>query len=289
MTVRAGEAAGGRTASIQSLAGGLSASKGYSGALAFGVNTINTVRTAQVTGSNLIVSNAVTVQANAEGSIKTISATLAGGQTYAAAGSFSVKTLNADIYALYDSTSDTGGQNSLRGTATSLNVLASGSGAIESLAGSVSGAGTGAIGAAVAVNLMGEGNDSFGVTAALSNLELRAPVAVQVKADLSGSIGSVAASGSGAGTAAVNGSVTVNTIEADVLAHVDDVQQTTTGAGLLVQARNEADIDSLAGTVSGAGNAAVGAAGGAAGGAVTPCIMFRARKCDEVASLALYH
>jgi hypothetical protein len=253
--VSAGEASGGRTASIQSLAGGLSASKGYSGALAMGINTIESTRSAHIGDSNLIVGNSVTVEAAAQGAIRSLSATLAGGKDYAGALSSSANTLNGTVSATYD-----GGGNSLRGTATSLQVVASGSGLIESMAGSVSGAGTGAIGAAVAVNLMGHGGEGFGVTAALSDLELLAPVAVQVKADLAGSIGSVAASGSGAGTAAVNGSVTVNTIEADVLAHVDGLRQTTTGTSLLVQARNEADIDSLAGTVSGAGNAAVGAA-----------------------------
>ncbi len=260
VTVRAGEAAAGRTASIQSLAGGLSASKGYSGALAMGVNTINTVRTAQVTGSNLIVSNAVTVQANAEGSIKTISATLAGGQTYAAAGSFSVNTLNADIYALYDSTSDTGGQNSLRGTASSLRVLASGTGTIESFAGAVSGSGTGAIGGALAINRMGEGTGRHRVRASLQDIQLLAPASVEVDASLTSSIGTVAVSGSGAGTAALTGSVTTNTIEAEVQAQMLQAHQTTNSGTVTVRATNDADIAALAGSVSGAGETAFGVA-----------------------------
>ncbi|TXI73269.1 MAG: leukotoxin LktA family filamentous adhesin, partial [Limnohabitans sp.] len=260
VTVRAGEAAAGRTASIQSLAGGLSASKGYSGALAFGVNTINTVRTAQVTGSNLIVSNAVTVQANAEGSIKTISATLAGGKDYAGAGSFSVNTLNADIYALYDSTSDTGGQNSLRGTASSVKVLASGTGKIEAFAGAVSGAGTGAIGGALAINRMGEGNARHRVRASLQDIQLLAPASVEVDASLTSAIGSVAVSGSGAGTVAANGSVTTNAIEAEVQAQMTQAHQTANSGTVTVRATNDADISSLAGAVSGAGETAVGVA-----------------------------
>ncbi len=260
VTVRAGEAAGGRTASIQSLAGGLSASKGYSGALAFGVNTINTVRTAQVTGSNLIVSNAVTVQANAEGSIKTISATLAGGKDYAGAGSFSVNTLNADVYALYDSTNDLGGQNSLRGTASSLKVLASGTGQIDAFAGAVSGAGTGAIGGALAINRMGEGSAHHRVRAFLQDTELLAPASVEVDASLTSDIGSVAVSGSGAGTVAINGSVTTNTIEAEVQAQMLRAHQAANSGTVTVRATNDADISSLAGSVSGAGETAVGVA-----------------------------
>jgi len=255
--VGAGESSGGKTASIQSLAGGLSAAQGNSGSLALGFNTIESQRSALVTGSNLIAGQSVTVEASAEGLVKTLAATAgASAQNTAGAGSSTVNWLNADVLAEYD-----GGGNSLRGTATQLTVRASGSGSIQSMAGSVAGSGSNAIGGAVAVNNMGQDGDQFRVRAILNNLELKAPVGVSVTSSLSGSIGSVAASGGGAGTNAINGSVTTNAISATVLAEATHVNQTVYSPGdFVVHADNSANISSLAGTVSGGGNAAAGVA-----------------------------
>ena len=255
--VSAGESSDGKTASIQSLAGGLSAAQGNSGSLALGFNTIESQRSALVTGSNLIAGDSVTIEASAEGLVKTLAATAgASAQNTAGAGSSTVNWLNADVLAEYD-----GGGNSLRGTATQLTVRASGSGSIQSMAGSVAGSGSNAIGGAVAVNNMGQDGDQFRVRAILNNLELKAPVGVSVTSSLSGSIGSVAASGGGAGTNAINGSVTTNMINATVLAEATHINQTVYSAGdFVVRADNSANISSLAGTVSGGGNAAAGVA-----------------------------
>ena len=256
VAVRAGEAEAGRTASIQSMAGGLAAStQGYSGAVAVGANTIETVRSAQITASNLIVGNSVTVEAKADGAIQSLSAAAAGGLSYTAAGSISVNTLNADIAAVYD-----GGGNSLRGTATSLKVLASGAGKIESFAGTVAGSAVAAIGGASASNRMGEGADSFGVRATLKNIQLIAPASVEVDASLTSTIGSVAASGGGSGTAAINGSVTTNSIEAEVRSQMDQAHQEANDGSVKVNAVNDAKISSLAGSVSVGAEAAVGVA-----------------------------
>ena len=255
--VSAGESSGGQTASIQSLAGGLSAAQGSSGALALGFNTIESQRSAVVTKSNLIASGAVTIEASAEGDVKTLAATAgASAQNTAGAGSSTVNWLNTDVLAQYD-----GGGNSLRGTTTQLTVRATGSGSIQSMAGSVAGSGSNAIGGAVAVNNMGQDGDQFRVRAILNNLELIAPVGVSVTSSLSGSIGSVAASGGGAGTNAINGSVTTNAINATVLAEVTQVHQSAySPRDFVVRADNSANISSLAGTVSGGGNAAAGVA-----------------------------
>ena len=61
-------------------------------------------------------------------------------------------------------------------------------------------AGTGAVGGALAINSVGEGADNFRVRTRLANTTLAAPVAVTVASSLAGSIESIAASGSGAGT-----------------------------------------------------------------------------------------
>ena len=255
--VSAGESAHGTTSSIQSLAGGLAASNGFAAALAFGFNTIESQRSATVTRSNLIADESVTIEAAADGSVKTISATVAGSaKGDAGAGSSSVNWLNMDVLASYD-----GAGNSLRGTATDLTVRATGSASIESLAGAVSGGKSNAIGGSLAVNHMGQDGDQFRVRAILNNLDLRAPVSVSVTSALAGSIGSVAASGSGAGTAALNGSVTTNAINATVLAEATLVNQTVSSPGdFVVHADNSANIASLAGTVSGGGTAGAGVA-----------------------------
>ena len=251
--VQAGEGEGATSARIRSLAGGVSASKGYSGALALGYNTIASERSAKILSTTLNAGSAISVLADSAARIQTLSVTAAAGKDYALAGSSSTNRINSSTLAWV-------AHSTLSGTATALSVHASQSGSIESLAGAVSGGGTGAIGGAVAVNLMGQGSDKLQVSARSIANTLAAPVAVSLDARLGGSIQSVAASGSGAGTAAINGSVTTNVIEADVLAEVVGGSQTASGGAFTVQADNQAAISSLAGTISGAGTAAVGAA-----------------------------
>ncbi|MGV0984367.1 MAG: leukotoxin LktA family filamentous adhesin [Limnohabitans sp.] len=253
VSVTAGEAADGRTARSLSVAGGLALSKGYAGALAVAWNTMSGVRSARITDSDLVVRNAVTVESSAKSSIQTLAVAVSAGKDGAGSGSIATNFMISDTSAEFS-----GG--SLSGTATNLTVRATGSSAIDSLSGAVSAGGTGAIGGALSVNSVGEGSDNFRVRTRLANTSLSAPVAVTVESNLSGTIQSIAASGSGAGTAAINGSVTVNAIEADVLTEVSGVNQTGNGGAFQVHANNDADISSLAGTISGAGNAAVGAA-----------------------------
>ncbi len=252
--VQAGQHSEGASSRISSLAGGVSASKGYSGALAFGFNAIESTRSAQILASTLTASKAVSVLADAQGSIETMAATLgASGSNYAAAGSSSVNWLNGRTTALVDHVD-------LKGSASSLTVHAAHSGSIDSLAGAVSGSASGVIGGAVAVNLMGDGRDDFRVDAALRNTTLAAPVSVKVDAALGGAIDSIAVAGSGAGTSAINGSVTRNVIAADVGANLSEVNQTATGGTLQVLADQTSSISSLAGVINGAGTTAVGGA-----------------------------
>ena len=270
VSVTAGEASDGTSASIQSLAGGLAASKGFAGALSLGFNTIESQRSARVTRSNLIAGSSVTVEAAAQGSIESLAVTAAAGKDGAAAGSSTANWLNADVLAEYDGDGDGvagGSVNSLRGAATALTVRATASGSIQSMAGSLAGSTSAAFGGAIAINQMGQGDGTHRVRASLSNLDLltTSPVAVTVQSRLTSDIGSIAAAGSGSGSAAINGSVTTNAIDATVQAEASRVR---TGSAddpmwartFTVDARNEADIASLAGTVSGGGTAAAGVA-----------------------------
>ena len=253
VSVTAGEAADGRTARSLSVAGGLALSKGHAGSLAVAWNTMSAVRRASITDSDLVVAESVAVESSAQGSIETLAVAVSAGKDNAGSGSVSSNFMISDISAEFS-----GG--SLSGTATSLTVRSTGSSSIDSLAGAVSGGGTGAVGGALAINSVGEGADNFRVRTRLADTAFSAPVAVTVASSLAGSIESIAASGSGAGTAAINGSVTVNTIEADVLTEVTGVTQRASGGAFKLTANNDADIASLAGTVSGAGTGAAGAA-----------------------------
>ncbi|MDB5937651.1 MAG: hypothetical protein JWP77_15, partial [Polaromonas sp.] len=254
VTVQAGEGEGAQSARIRSLVGGLSASKGYSAALAFGFNTIESERSAQILSSGITASHALSVLADAQGSIETLSVAMAGGKDYAIAGSSSVNWLNGSTTALID-------DSTIAGSASTLTVHATQSGSIDSLAGAVSvGLTGGAIGAAVAVNMMGAGADDFSVSAGLTNTTLTTAAAVLVEAKLTGAIGSIAAAGGASAGTAINGSVTRNVIDGDVTATVDKVQQQVTGSTFTVSAAQTSSISSLAGVIGGAGSNAIGGA-----------------------------
>src|SRR3990167_2519486 len=171
-----------------------------------------------------------------------------GSGNVAVTGSNTTNLLEDDIVASWS-----GG--SLNGTATSLTVQADDAATVRTLAGNFSGSGATAVGAALAVNEVGSQ-----VSASLANMTLSAAPAVVVDADLSGEIESVAASGAASAGASGNGRFTTNPVNASVKAQVTGLNQTANGGAFTVSADNDADIFSLAGTVSGGGSAAVGAA-----------------------------
>ena len=252
--VQAGNGAGANSGKIFSLAGGAAASAtGSSVALAFGFNTIESSRSAQILNSVLSPTQNVFVWAYAGSEIQTISATIAASAQNSAGGSSSTNWLNGSSEVLVDNVT-------FNGSASSLSLHASNSGKIESLAGAVAGGGSNVIGGAVAINLMGEGSDDFKVTAKINNSRMNSATSVVVDADLTGEIKSIAAAGGGSGSNAINGSVTRNLIAGDVTAEIAGLTQNVAANTLIVQADQTSSISSLAGVVNGGGANAVGGA-----------------------------
>jgi len=252
--VQAGQGAGANSGKIFSLAGGAAASTtGSSVALAFGFNTIESSRSAQILNSVISPSQNVFVWAFAGSEIQTISATIAASAQNSAGGSSSTNWLNGSTDVLVDNVT-------FNGSASSLSMHASNSGKIESLAGAVAGGGSNVIGGAVAINLMGEGSDDFKVTAKLNNSRMNSATSIVVDADLTGEIKSIAAAGGGSGSNAINGSVTRNLIAGDVTAEIAGLTQNVSANTLIVQADQTSSISSLAGVVNGGGANAVGGA-----------------------------
>lgn len=252
--VKSGNGEGATSAKISSLAGGISASKGSAVALAFGFNTIESSRSALISGSVVNASGTVSVLADAGSAIETLSATIAASMQGSAGGASSTNWLNGSTSALVDDVT-------FNGSASSLTVHASNTGGIQSLAGAIAGSpGGNVIGGAVAINLMGEGSKDFQVTARVKNSRMNSATNVVVDADLTGSIGAIAAAGGGSGSNAINGSVTRNLIAGDVTAEIASLTQNVSASSLTVQADQTSNIFSLAGVINGGGANAVGGA-----------------------------
>jgi hypothetical protein len=231
--VQAGDGEGVNSAKIQSIAGGLAASKGAAISLAFGFNTVESSRNAQISGSVLNAASTVSVLADAAGSIETLSFTVAASDKGSLAGAFSTNWLNGRTTALVDDVT-------FNGAASSLTVHASNSGDIKSLSGALSISKEGLIGGAVSLNLMGEGSKDFKVNAKINNSRMNGAANVMVDADLGGDIGSIAAA---------SGSVTRNLIDGEVTAEIAGLTQNASAGDVRVQAEQTANIASLAGSV----------------------------------------
>lgn len=255
VSVVAGEQNGGVTSKIQSLAGGVSASKGFSAALSFSFNTLTSQRKATISGATLTVGTSSTVAAKAQGSIDTLAATVVlSAQSTAVGASSTVNELDGSTAA--EVTGST-----FNGAMSSLTIEAEHSGRIHSLAGTISGSSTNAVGGSVAVNNVGAGTDrDYRVGAKLASTTINAPSSITVQSDLSGEIKGFAVAGGGSGTGAYNGSATTNQIEGTVAATVTGLTQSQSGASLSVSASQSSDIFSFTGAISGAGSNAVGAA-----------------------------
>ena len=255
VSVSAGEQGGGATGKIQSLAGGLSASKGFSAALSFGFNTLTSQRKASISGATLTVGTSTSVTAQAQGSIDTLAATLvASAQSTAGGASSTVNSLDGSTEA--EVTGSTFG-----GTMSSLTVQSEHSGRIHALAGTISGSSANAIGASVAINKIGAGADhDYRLGAKLASTTVNAPASITVQSDLSGEIKGFAVAGGGSGSGAYNGSATTNQIEGTVSSTITGLTQTQSGTDLKVKAGQSSNIFSFTGAISGAGKNAVGAA-----------------------------
>src|SRR5690606_22263616 len=242
---------------IWALAGNVQGAGTTSVGVASAVNTIANELYAQVIDSTVDVGGDVKVAADSASEIKSAAVAGGGAGTASINGSVAVNTIANTVAA-------TVSKGSIE--AANLSVTASeregtDRTTIHSLAGAVSGAGPAAVGAATAVNTIANNLDAV-IDGAKVDVGTGS---VAVESFAGSDIKSAAAAGGGAGTAAVTGAVTVNTIanEANALtsnATIAAAQLDVRAIDVMADGSAGSLIQSLAGNVNGAGTASVGLA-----------------------------
>lgn len=173
----------------------------------------------------------------------------AGGSTAGVSGSLIVKVINNNVAANI-------GENA-NITSKNLTVDAVNDTVVRAIVGNLTGAGTAAIGGSFFVNVVTgttEASISDGVKVSASD-------DVTVKAETIEDVRTIMVVGGGAGTVAVNGSANVNVFVNDTNATIGNAQITSTGGGLIVDAKETIDIQSINLAANGAGTVSVGAVG----------------------------
>ncbi len=210
----------------------------------------NTTRAA-LTGMDSQVNGASTINAHNASVIISVAASGGGSQTAAVGGSVTSSFIGNETTAEV-----TGPSNKASLQTGSLDVTADDNAMIATLAGQFSGAGNTAVGAAAAVSYVGNSS-----TARVSSVDIISDGAVYVGSGSDTLIVAAALAGQGSGTAAVGGSNTTNIVANNAVAEVDSDSDTSVEAAQLnVEGKDSSAIFTIAGQLSGAGNAAVGAA-----------------------------
>ena len=239
---------------IESLAGALSiGSKGSAGA-SVSTNDITNSITAYINNSTVKAdADIVSVTASSASTIKNITAGGAAAGDYSAGGSVSLNSIDNTIDAHISNSSDVTAQKDVLVSATDTDT-------ITSLAGTVTGAGTASIGAAVSTNDITDNTSSYiDQSKVKSNAEK-----VDVSATQTATIKNLSAGISGAGTAAIGGAVSLNTIRNTTDAHISDIsgntRSVTAQKNVNVSSADTSTIQSISGQAAGAGTVAAGGA-----------------------------
>ena len=248
-----------QSSNIFSLAGAIGGAGSNAVGAAISVNDIRSNVQSSLSSSTVKATNELKVGSTSSGTIQSIAAAGSAAGGNAVNGSFTTNSITSSVTA--DMTSVT------QSTQSSLvNVRATDGSTIESLAGAVSGGGSAAAGAALALNFLGRTTTNADaeklVRAQVSSSSLSASGDVTILADSTSTIRSLGAAVGAGGSVAVTGSNTTNYIEDTLLAKMQASSLTGATAGsLTVKASDTATIASLAGNLSGSvGATAVGAA-----------------------------
>ena len=173
---------------------------------------------------------------------------LAGGGTAGVSGSIITKVVNNNVLASI-------GQNAVI-KAGSADVQATDNVVINAIVGSITGAGTAAVGGSAFVNVV------TGTTEAKiakgANIKTTSGD-VNVKAQNNETVRTLMVVGGGAGNVAVNGSANVNTVVNKTLATVENGVTINSAGAVNVDASEKTDVESINVAVSGSGSASVGA------------------------------
>lgn len=251
---------------IESLSGGVSGASQAGGGIAYAWNNYGAITSSYLRsqGSNnigLSTPNALlTVEALGQAKIDTKAASLLGSGKASIGASATLNLLDGS--AMADISGVAGGSaDEIRLSGGSVKLNATQSGQIDSLAGSASAGAKAGIAGAVAINWMS--NDA---TAKIEAIVLDADLDeatdlnkhIDIDASITSDIDAVAGSAGVAATGTVAGSVAINTIEAEALAHVNGATLDADG-NVTVDATNTTTLDADAGAASLAGQVALGA------------------------------
>lgn len=215
----------------------------------FTISTIESQRDATVRDSDVTVDEVVRVGSVYDADI--INMAVGGGAagTVAVGGSLVTATIAGHSRSVIDGSSVTAGGLDVSAAGDSLRII--------SAAGNAQGAGTAAVGGASTVNTFATDR-----LARLDDVDATVGGDINVLAGADTEINTGAGAGGGAGTAAVLGSATINTVVGSETAEITGDSDITSSAGdLSVRADDgERIIRSISGNVGGAGTAAVGGA-----------------------------
>lgn len=238
---------------LRTLSGSVGVGKDAGIGAAFNTVLIEDTTTARLDGSRLAATGDVVVKAEGTGEAQSLAVAGAASQGVAVSGSNSNSIVNNQVHALAQNLRGATGGTSAA-TARTLQVGATSTMAIDSLAGAVAGAQSAAVGGAVSVNVVGGST-----TATLAESVLGVTHAVDVKASSESTIDTLAVAGAGAAQGAFTGAATTNFITSTVRAAVRDTGSVNSAHTLTVSADDASRIQSLAGAAGVAGKAGVGA------------------------------
>jgi filamentous hemagglutinin family protein len=242
------------SATINTLAGAIAGSSDAAAGVGFALENIGANTSAGFTNSQVKASGAVNVGAASTGSIDAIAVGGALSGDVAVGGSVTANLIGNHTTATVDGLSGYGGAT--RASMTSLDVSATDSAAIDSLAGALAvGLEAGGVGAASSVN--GIANLTH---ATLSNSVLDVRDSTTVEAASTAAIRSLAAAAAGGEGLGLAGALTVNTIGNDIAATISGGSQDSAGNTTRVTASDDASILSMAGSLGVSAGGGLGAA-----------------------------
>lgn len=242
------------SSAIQTLAGAVALSEDAGAGAGFAFENIGANTSATLSSTNLAATGAVAVDAATTGSITAIAVGGAVSGDIAFGGSLTDNDIANQTLATVSGVQGVTGSGAA--TLTSLDVSATDSAAIRSLAGALS-VGVSGVGIGGASSI-----DSIASTtsASLTSSDLTASLGVTIDASATAAIQALAAVGAGGADAGIAGAVSTNDIDNTVTAQITGTTLTDTGSTVRVDATNGANILSSADSVAVSGGVSAGAA-----------------------------
>ncbi|MFM6155609.1 MAG: beta strand repeat-containing protein [Sphaerospermopsis kisseleviana] len=233
---------------IWSLAGavGIGKTGGLGAAVAYNKITDNTY--GRIRQSNLTMASGLSIHADSDRAIWTLSLGVGGGKTGALGGSVSINLIDGGTEAYIDGNSNITAKGEILAKAATDDE-------IHSLSGGFALASQVAIGAAGAYNEIDTNTRSY-----ISSSTVKSQTnQITLDANSNSEIESLSVSGAGAGTSAIAGSVSINQIDTEVAAYISKNANVSATGAIQILALDDSRIASAAGQVAIGGKASIGA------------------------------